>query len=91
MEQNKMKLIQDAPAGTDFYAVPEEYTAHIRNTYGDKIQFELSVDGTTATSKLSFVDPATVLEYEADPVVAEHRCLRDEYNAAHGIVLRKQF
>jgi hypothetical protein len=84
-----MRLVQEDPNGAGFYSVPESYIAHLIDTYGDKIQFNKSENGSSQSSSITFADDATRLQFESDPVVIEHRQLREAYNQANGIVTRK--
>jgi hypothetical protein len=86
-----MRLVQEDPTGAGFYIAPQSYVSHLIETYGDKLQFTKNEEGSILTSSIKFADDATHLQYEADPVVLHYRRLRDEYNAANGIITRKHF
>jgi hypothetical protein len=86
-----MRLVQEDPNGAGFYQVSQEYVIHLAETYGDRIQIEKTVNGNSVSTQMTFADDATRLQYEADPVVIAERRLREEYNAAHGLVTRKIF
>lgn len=85
-----MRLVQEDPNGAGFYSAPESYVTHLVNTYGDRIQFNKTEDGSRVSSSITFADDATRLQFESDPIVIEHHRLRREYNAANGIITRKQ-
>lgn len=86
-----MRLVQEDPNGAGFYSAPQSYVSYLIETYGDKIQFNKSENGSSQSSSITFADDATRLQYEADPVVIEQRQLREAYNTAHGIITRKHF
>jgi hypothetical protein len=85
-----MRLVQEDPNGAGFYSVPQAYITHLLETYGDRLQFNKTEDGSRVTSSITFADDATRLQFESDPVVIEHQRLRREYNVANGIIARKQ-
>ena len=84
-----IKLIQTDVNGTGFYKIPEEYLAYVAETYGDKIQSIYSTEGNALSSKLLFADSATKTAFLSDPMVIEHRRLRDEFNTANGITFAR--
>ena len=54
-------------------------------------QFERDLDGAVLTSKMIFATDAVRQQYNADPAVIEHLRLRNEHNAANGIISRTHF
>lgn len=86
-----MRLVQEDPNGAGHYRPTPEYSIYIEETYGTAIQFERDLDGAVLTSKMIFATDAVRQQYNADPAVIEHLRLRNEHNAANGIISRTHF